>query len=371
MGDLEMYDYLIVGAGLFGSVFAHEATKRGAHCLVVEKRPHIGGNLYQENINGIDVHRYGAHIFHTSDKAIWDYVNQFVTFNNFVNSPIANYKGELYSLPFNMNTFYQLWGVKTPQEAQEKIREQSLDVEYPQNLEEQALKLVGSDIYEKLIKGYTEKQWQRDPKELPSFLIKRLPLRFTFDNNYFNDTYQGIPNEGYNTFISKLLEGSDVILNIDYFKHRERLEAMATTVVFTGPIDQFYNYKYGHLEYRTLHFETETVPIENYQGVAVMNFTDHEVPYTRVIEHKHFKTWSNGTQLGTVITKEYPREWEEDDEPYYPIDDDRNIDISLQYHIEALGEENVIFGGRLGDYTYYDMDDVIRKALEAIEDEFI
>ncbi len=315
-----MYDYLIVGAGLFGSIFAYEATKRGKRCLVIDKRNHIGGNIYCDNIEEINVHKYGAHIFHTSDKDIWNYINRFIEFNRFTNSPIANYKGELYNLPFNMNTFNKLWGVITPKEAKEEIEKQKKEagIKEPKNLEEQAISLVGTDIYEKLIKGYTEKQWGRSATELPDFIIKRLPVRFTYDNNYFNDTYQGIPMGGYNPIIEKMLENCEVRLNVDFFKHRKELEAIAEKIVYTGMIDEFYDYKYGVLEYRSLRFETEVLDLENYQGNAVINYTDKETTYTRVIEHKHFEF---GAQEKTIITKEYPSEWEKGDEPYYPIND--------------------------------------------------
>ncbi len=308
-----MYDYLIVGAGLFGSVFAYEATKRGKRCLVIDKRNHIGGNIYCDNIEEINIHKYGAHIFHTSDKDIWNYINRFIEFNRFTNSPIANYKGELYNLPFNMNTFNKLWGVITPKEAKEEIEKQKREagIKEPKNLEEQAISLVGTDIYEKLIKGYTEKQWGRSATELPDFIIKRLPVRFTYDNNYFNDTYQGIPMGGYNPIIEKMLENCEVRLNVDFFKHRKELEAIAEKIVYTGMIDEFYDYKYGVLEYRSLRFETEVLDLENYQGNAVINYTDKETSYTRVIEHKHFEF---GTQQKTIVTKEYPSEWKKGDE---------------------------------------------------------
>lgn len=363
----ETYDYLIVGAGLFGSVFAYEANKRGKSCLVIDKRSHIGGNIYNEKINNINVHKYGAHIFHTNNKKIWDYVNQFTEFNRYTNSPIANYKNEIYNLPFNMNTFNKLWGVKTPQEAKEKIEEQKRKshVSNPKNLEEQAISLVGTDIYEKLIKGYTEKQWGRSAKELPAFIIKRLPVRFTYDNNYFNDRYQGIPVGGYNVIIEKMLENSDIQLNVDYFKNRERLNRLAKKIVFTGMIDQFYDYKYGVLEYRSLNFDTQVLNnVENYQGNAVVNYTDRETPYTRIIEHKHFEF---GTQKDTVITKEFPSEWSPGAEPYYPVNIDKNNEIYLKYKELADSEEDVIFGGRLATYKYYDMHQVIGAALTTVE----
>jgi UDP-galactopyranose mutase len=364
-----MYDYLIVGAGLFGAVFAYEATKRGKRCLVIDKRNHIGGNVYTENIEGINVHKYGAHIFHTNDKKIWDYVNQFVEFNRFTNSPIANYKGEIYNLPFNMNTFNKLWGVITPEEAKKKIEEQkkAARIIEPKNLEEQAISLVGTDLYEKLIKGYTEKQWGRPATELPKFIIKRLPVRFTYDNNYFNDKYQGIPIGGYTAIIEKMLEKCDIRLNTDFFQNREELEKEAKKIVFTGMIDEFYNYRFGVLEYRSLIFENEILDVDNYQGNAVVNYTDRETPYTRIIEHKHFEF---GTQEKTVITKEYPKEWKKGDEPYYPINNERNNELYRKYKELADLEENVIFGGRLANYKYYDMHQVIASALKKVEEEF-
>jgi UDP-galactopyranose mutase len=363
-----MYDYLIVGAGLFGSVFAHEATKKGKKCLVIDKRSHIGGNIYCENMEGINVHKYGAHIFHTNNKKIWEYANSFVEFNRYTNSPVANYNGEIYNMPFNMNTFNKLWGVITPQEAMDKIEEQKKEagITNPQNLEEQAISLVGTDIYEKLIKGYTEKQWGRSAKDLPAFIIKRLPVRFTYDNNYFNDRYQGIPIGGYNSIIEKMLEGSEVRLNVDFFENREELQAQAKKTVFTGMIDQYFNYKFGVLEYRSLQFETSIEDTENYQGNAVVNYTDRETPYTRIIEHKHFEF---GTQDKTVITKEYPSEWKPGDEPYYPINDQKNNELFNKYKELAEKESNVIFGGRLGTYKYYDMHQVIGAALTTAEKE--
>ena len=367
---MKKYDYLIVGAGIFGSIFAYEADKLGKKCLVIDKRNHIGGNIYCENIEDINVHKYGAHIFHTSNKEVWDYVNSFVEFNRYTNCPVANYKGELYNLPFNMNTFYQLWKVKTPQEAIAKIEEQvkEANIDEPQNLEEQAIKLVGKDIYEKLIKGYTEKQWGKKATELPSFIIKRLPVRLTFDNNYFNDKYQGIPVGGYNKIIEKMLENIDVKLNTDFFENREELEDMAEKIVFTGMIDEFYDYKFGTLEYRSLKFEHETLEEENYQGNAVVNYTEYDIPYTRIIEHKHFEY---GNQPKTVITREYPATWNKGDEPYYPINNDENNELYSKYKELADKEENVIFGGRLAEYKYYDMHNVIEKALEAVNKEFI
>ncbi|RKF44751.1 UDP-galactopyranose mutase [Bacillus wiedmannii] len=364
-----MYDYLIVGAGLFGAVFAHEASKKGKKCLVIDKRNHIGGNVYTESIEGINVHKYGAHIFHTNNKKIWDYVNDFVEFNRYTNSPVANFKGEIYNLPFNMNTFNKLWGVITPQEAKQKIEEQKRDAKItePKNLEEQAISLVGTDIYEKLIKGYTEKQWGRSATELPAFIINRLPVRFTYDNNYFNDKYQGIPIGGYNVMIEKMLENSEVRLGIDFFENREELEGMAHKVVFTGMVDQFFDYKHGVLEYRSLQFENETISnTDNYQGNAVVNYTDRETPYTRIIEHKHFEF---GSQEKTVITKEYPSEWKPGDEPYYPINNKKNTELYKKYKELADKEDNVIFGGRLATYKYYDMHQIIGSALVTVEKE--
>lgn len=367
---MKNYDYLIVGAGLFGSIFAYEANKRGKKCLVIDKRNHIGGNIYCENIEGINVHKYGAHIFHTSNKKLWDYVNSFVEFNRYTNCPIANYKDELFNLPFNMNTFYQLWKVKTPREAIATIEEQvkEANIDEPKNLEEQAIRLVGKDIYEKLIKGYTEKQWGKKATELPAFIIKRLPVRLTFDNNYFNDIYQGIPIGGYNKIIEKMLDGIDVKLNIDFFENRVELENVADKIVFTGMIDEFYNYEFGTLEYRSLRFENEILDEENYQGNAVINFTEFEIPYTRIIEHKHFEY---GKQSKTVITKEYPEDWKKGDEPYYPINDDLNNGIYKKYKELADNETNVIFGGRLAQYKYYDMHNIVDEALKTVEKEFL
>lgn len=362
------YDYLIVGSGLFGAVFAHEATKRGKKCLVIEKRDHIGGNVYCENVEGVTVHKYGAHIFHTSNKVVWDYVNSLCDFNRFTNSPIANYKGEIYNMPFNMNTFSKLWGVVTPEEAQQKISEQrSKIIGEPQNLEEQAISLVGEDIYLKLIKGYTEKQWGRDCKDLPAFIIKRLPVRYTYDNNYFNDLYQGIAIGGYNVLIENLLEGIEVRLGVDYIAQRDEYNTLADKVLYTGTIDSFYGYQFGKLEYRSLCFETEVLDTPNYQGVAVVNYTDRETPYTRVIEHKHFEF---GTQDKTVITKEYPADWQEGMEAYYPVNNDKNGELYAQYKALADKEANVIFGGRLAEYKYYDMDKVIESALQKVEEVF-
>ena len=362
------YDYLIVGAGPFGAVFAYEAKKRGKRVLVIDKRSHTGGNMYCEKVEGINVHKYGAHIFHTSNKEVWDYVNQFCTFNNYINSPIANYKGEIYNLPFNMNTFNKLWGVVTPQEAKEKIENQvkESNITEPKNLEEQAISLVGKDIYEKLIKGYTEKQWGRRCTELPAFIIKRLPVRYTYDNNYFNDKYQGIPEGGYNVIFDKLLEGIDVELNVDFFDKKRELLQKADKIVFTGMIDQYFDYQYGVLEYRSLRFEHETLDEENHQGNAVVNYNEREVPYTRIIEHKHFEF---GKQPKTVITREYPAEWKQGDEPYYPVNNEKNAEIFKKYQELAQKEENVIFGGRLADYRYYDMHHVFERALEVVKEE--
>lgn len=360
------YDYLIVGAGLFGAVFAYEATKKGKKCLVIDKRDHIAGNIYTKETENINVHQYGAHIFHTSDRKIWDYVNSFADFNNYINSPVAVYKDELYNLPFNMNTFSKMWNIKTPSEAKAIIEKQieELNITEPQNLEEQALSLVGTDVYEKLIKGYTEKQWGRNCKELPAFIIKRLPLRFTYDNNYFNDRYQGIPIGGYTKIVEKMLEGSDVLLDTDYFEFIKDNEGIADNVLFTGMIDEYYDFCYGHLEYRTVRFETEVLDCDNYQGNAVVNYTDREVPYTRIIEHKHFEF---GKQEKTIISREYSTEWEPGMEPYYPVNNERNNDLFEKYKSLADKEEKVIFGGRLGNYKYYDMDKVIIAALEAVE----
>lgn len=360
------YDYLIVGAGLFGAVFAYEATKKGKKCLVIDKRDHIAGNIYTKETENINVHQYGAHIFHTSDRKIWDYVNSFADFNNYINSPVAVYKDELYNLPFNMNTFSKMWNIKTPSEAKAIIEKQieKLNITEPQNLEEQALSLVGTDVYEKLIKGYTEKQWGRNCKELPAFIIKRLPLRFTYDNNYFNDRYQGIPIGGYTKIVEKMLEGSDVLLDTDYFEFIKDNEGIADKVLFTGMIDEYYDFCYGHLEYRTVRFETEVLDCDNYQGNAVVNYTDREVPYTRIIEHKHFEF---GKQEKTIISREYSTEWEPGMEPYYPVNNERNNDLFEKYKALADKEEKVIFGGRLGNYKYYDMDKVIIAALEAVE----
>ena len=360
-----MYNYLIIGSGLFGAVFAHEAKKRRKSVLVIERRNHTGGNIYCEEKDGINIHKYGAHIFHTDYKDVWDYVNQFVEFNNFVNSPVANYKGELYNLPFNMNTFSKMWGVVTPAEAAAKIAEQRRAITgEPKNLEEQAISLIGTDVYTKLIKGYTEKQWGRSCTELPAFIIQRLPVRYTFDNNYFNDRYQGIPVGGYNKLINALLDGVEVRLGVDYNKHREEYQDIAETVVYTGPIDAYFNYSLGPLEYRGLRFETERLEEENHQGVAVVNYTEREVPYTRSIEHKHFEF---GKQPVTYVTKEYPADWKPGEEAYYPVNNDQNQKLYAQYVELARKEKNVIFGGRLAEYKYYDMDDVIKSALDVAE----
>jgi len=360
------YDYLIVGSGLFGSIIAYEMTKKGKNCLVIEKRDHIGENVYTENLENINVHRYGAHIFHTNNREVWNYINRFADFNRYTNSPVANYKGELYNLPFNMNTFYQMWGVKTPEEACAKIEEQKREyhIENPKNLEEQAISLIGKDIYEKLIKGYTEKQWGRKCSELPEFIIKRLPVRYTFDNNYFNDLYQGIPIGGYTKIIEKMLEGVEVRLNTDFFDDREKWMGMADKIIFTGMIDQYFDYCYGELEYRGLDFEFETLDMENYQGNAVINYTDAETPFTRIIEHKHFE---NSESPKTIITREYPKAWTKGEEAYYPMNDDRNSKLFEKYQKLAESEGNVIFGGRLGMYQYFDMWQVIDEALKIVK----
>lgn len=362
-----IYDYLIVGTGLFGSIFAYEAIKRGKKCLVIDRRNHIGGNIYCKNKEGINIHKYGAHIFHTNNKEVWDYVNQFVEFNNYINSPVANYRGEIYNLPFNMNTFSKMWNIATPQEARNIIDKQKQVIKKePENLEEQAISLVGTDIYIKLIKGYTEKQWGRDCKDLPAFIIKRLPVRYTYDNNYFNARYQGIPIGGYNQIIEKLLANCDVELNVDFVEQREKYQNIADKIVFTGAIDSYFDYKFGQLEYRGLRFETERLEQDNYQGVAVMNFTAREVPYTRIIEHKHFEF---GTQSITYVTKEYPADWHLGEEAYYPVNDDKNQKLYQKYLDLAKQENNVIFGGRLGEYKYYDMDKVIESVLNLVKKE--
>lgn len=362
-----MYDYLVVGAGLYGAVFTREAIKAGKKVLVIDKRNHIAGNIYTENVEGINVHRYGAHIFHTSNKEVWNYMQQFAEFNNYVNSPIANYKGEIYNMPFNMNTFSKMWNIVTPDEALAKIEEQRAEIKgEPQNLEEQAISLVGRDIYEKLVKGYTEKQWGRDCTELPASIIRRLPVRFTYNNNYFNDKYQGIPEGGYTEIIRKMLQGADIQLQEDYLLNKEEWNKKAKRVIYTGPIDAFYEYVYGPLEYRSVRFETEILDKENYQGNAVVNYTDRETPYTRVIEHKHFEF---GTQPKTVISKEYSSEWKVGDEPYYPVNDKKNTELYSKYRELADKEENIVFGGRLGEYKYYDMDKVVAVALKMVEAE--
>ncbi len=356
------YDYLVVGAGFFGSVFAHQATQAGKRVLVIDKRPHIGGNAYTETVEGIHVHRYGAHIFHTTDRVVWDFVNRFAEFNQYINAPIANYRGEIYNLPFNMNTFSRLWGIRTPQEAQaiiERQREES-GITQPTNLEEQALFLAGRDVYEKLIKGYTEKQWGKPCRELPAFIIKRLPFRFTYDNNYFNDRYQGIPIGGYTPIFEGLLSGVEVRLNTDFFSAKEELLAMAEKVIYTGTIDHYYGYRFGALEYRSLRFDTKLLPEPNHQGCAVVNYTDADTPYTRTIEHKHFEF---GQQDSTVLTYEYSEPWTEGAEPYYPVNDERNAVVYAKYRALANADEQVIFGGRLGNYCYCDMDKTIADAL--------
>ena len=364
---MKKYDFLIVGSGLFGSIFAYEAKKRGKSCLVIDKRDHVAGNIYTKEVEGIQVHWYGAHIFHTSNPEIWQYINQFAEFNRYTNSPIAKYQDEVYNMPFNMNTFHALWGVFTPKEAKQKIEEelQDVQIENPKNLEEQAIKLVGKTIYKKLVKGYTEKQWGKKATELPPFIIKRLPVRFTYDNNYFNDRYQGIPIGGYTQIIEKMLEGIPVRLNCDYFAEKEELDALAEKIVFTGPIDQFYAYQFGELEYRSLRFETEILEEENYQGNAVVNYTDYGVPYTRVIEHKHFEFLQGGK---TVITREYPDTWTKEKEPYYPVNDEKNNQLYQTYRNRAKQDQNIIFGGRLGQYQYYDMDKVILEALNCVKE---
>lgn len=366
---MRKYDYLLVGSGLYSGVFAYFAKKAGKKCLVVEKREHIGGNIYCESIEGINVHKYGAHIFHTSNREVWDFVNSLVEFNRYTNSPIANYRGEIYNLPFNMNTFSKMWNISTPDEAKKIIEVQkSLIVEQPKNLEEQAISLVGKDIYEKLIKGYTEKQWGRSCVELPAFIIKRIPVRYTYDNNYFNDRYQGIPIGGYNILVQKLFEGCDIELNKDYLENKKYYNSLVDVIVYTGTIDAYYEYKFGKLEYRSLEFETSILDKENYQGVAVVNYTDSETPYTRIIEHKHFEF---GTQEKTVITKEFPVNWEEKKEPYYPINDEKN-QILYQKYVQLSknnDKQRIIFGGRLGEYKYYDMDKVIEVAMKKCKEE--
>lgn len=361
------YDYLIVGAGLYGAVMAHELTKKGKRCLVIDKRSHIAGNIYCEDIEGIHVHKYGAHIFHTSNKKIWEYMNRFAEFNNYINSPVAVYKDELYNLPFNMNTFSKMWGIKTPAEAKAMIEKQVKEtgITEPKNLEEQGLSLVGKDVFEKLVKGYTEKQWGRSCSELPAFIIRRLPVRFTYDNNYFNDRYQGIPIGGYTKIVEKMLEGADVQTNTDYFEFRKSNPDIADTTIFTGMIDEYFDYQLGALEYRSVRFETEVLDTDNYQGNAVVNYTEREVPYTRIIEHKHFEF---GTQEKTVISREYSSEWKVGMEPYYPVNDEKNSKLFAAYKELAEKEEHVIFGGRLGNYQYYDMDKVVEAALLKLEE---
>lgn len=369
---MKKYDYLVVGAGLFGAVFAQQAHEKGKSVLVIDKRSHIAGNVYTEKIEGINVHKYGAHIFHTNSKKVWGYVNQFIEFNRFTNSPVANYKGELYSLPFNMYTFNKIWGVVTPDEAREEIEKQRSEIKHePQNLEEQAISLVGRDIYEKLIKGYTEKQWGRECKELPAFIIKRLPVRFTFDNNYFNALYQGIPVGGYTKMVSNMLEGIEVRLGIDYLEQKEEYDTLAEKIIYTGPIDAYFDYVLGCLEYRSVRFETEVLEQSNYQGNAAVNYTDRETPWTRIIEHKWFEFGKDefGCELPkTIISKEYSSEWKLGDEPYYPVNDEKNGLLYSEYQKMAEKEEKVIFGGRLGEYKYYDMDMVIAKSLELCKD---
>lgn len=370
------YDYLIVGAGLFGAIFAYEAKKAGKQVLVVDRREHVGGNIYTKEVEGIQVHEYGAHIFHTSDREVWEYIQQFAEFNRYTNSPVARYKDELYNLPFNMNTFSKMWGVRTPEEAKAMIEKQKQEagIGEPKNLEEQALSLVGRDIYEKLVKGYTEKQWGRRATELPSFIIRRLPVRFVYDNNYFNDKYQGIPIGGYTQIIEKMLDGIEVRLGVDFLKNKEALAAEAENIVFTGMIDAYYDYCYGELEYRSLRFETEILDLENYQGNAVVNYTEYEIPYTRIIEHKHFEYGCQGGYGGsgsgvsekTVITREYPASWSRGDEPYYPMNDEKNNALYERYRELADKEEHVIFGGRLGMYRYYDMHQVVAEALKCV-----
>ena len=371
---MKQYDYLIVGAGLFGSTFAYFARKRGKRCLVIDKRPHLGGNIYCEEKEGIHVHKYGAHIFHTSNKEVWDFVNSIVEFNRYTNSPVANYKGKLYNLPFNMNTFYQMWGVTVPEEAKAKIEEQKAEamknmrlvgMKEPRNLEEQALILIGKDIYERLIKGYTEKQWGRKCTELPAFIIKRLPIRFVFDNNYFNDTYQGIPVGGYNKLIDGLLDGTETRTRVDFFADRTYWESMANTIVFTGKIDEYYDYRFGKLEYRTVRFEEEIHDCANYQGNAVVNYTEREIPYTRVIEHKHFEMFGADVDRSpkTIISNEYSMEWKDGMDPYYPVNDERNTLLADRYRKLAEAEDNVIFGGRLAEYKYYDMGPIVEKVM--------
>ena len=365
---MSKYDYLVVGAGLFGAIFAYEAAKKGKQVLVIDKRDHLAGNIYTKEIEGINMHVYGAHIFHTSNEEVWNYVNKFAKFNRYTNSPVAFYKDEVYNLPFNMNTFSKLWGVRTPKEAMAKIEQQkkASGITEPKNLEEQAISLIGTDIYEKLIKGYTQKQWGKLCSDLPAFIIKRLPVRLTYDNNYFNDDYQGIPIGGYTQIVEKMLAEIEVKLNYDFFDHRQELESIADKIVFTGMIDECYDYKFGELEYRSLRFETEVLDEENFQGNAVVNYTEYEVPYTRIIEHKHFEY---GIQSKTIITKEYPADWHKGDEPYYAMNNDKNNSLYTKYKTLADNEGEVIFGGRLGMYKYFDMDDTIAAALECVKKE--
>ena len=363
---MKKYDYLIVGAGLFGCTFAEQMTMHGFKCLVIDKRNHIGGNIYTENIEGINVHKYGAHIFHTDNKKIWDYVNQFAQFNNYINSPIANYKGEIYNMPFNMNTFAQMWGITSPAQAKEIINKQIeiSGIVAPKNLEEKAISLVGYDIYNRLVKGYTEKQWGKKASELPQFIINRLPLRFVYDNNYFNDRYQGIPIGGYTQICEKMLKNIDVKLNCNYLDNKHKMENIAEKIVYTGEIDRYYNYCFGKLEYRSLKFDQKVLDVDNYQGVAVVNYTDYETPYTRVIEHKHFE---KSDVKNTVLTYEYPDDWDETKEPYYAINNDKNNALYERYLQKAKTDNNIIFAGRLGNYRYFDMDDTIEKAFELVE----
>lgn len=365
---MKKYDYILVGSGLYAGVFAWYARKNNKRCLVVEKRNHIGGNVYCEDVEGIHVHKYGAHIFHTGSRKVWDFVNSLAEFNRYTNSPVANYKGQMYNMPFNMNTFSRMWGVSTPDEARAIIEKQRAEITgEPKNLEEQAIRLVGRELYEKLIKGYTEKQWGRDCKELPAFIIKRIPVRYIYDNNYFNDPYQGIPIGGYNVIVEKLFEGCDIETSVDYLEHREHYDSLGETVVYTGTIDAFYSYRFGKLEYRSLRFESQVLDQENHQGVAVVNYTDRETPYTRVIEHKHFEF---GTQPKTVVTREYPVSWQEGMEPYYPVNDQKNQALYQKYEELARAESHVLFGGRLGEYKYYDMDKVIESAMNRAEEMF-
>ena len=373
-----MYDYLIIGSGLFGATFAYFAHQKGKRCLVIESRKHCGGNLYCEKIEGINVHKYGAHIFHTNSQRVWKFVNSLVEFNRYTNSPMANYQGELYNLPFNMNTFHQMWGVKTPEEAMQRLNEQrkeallhmrKMGVDTPRNLEEQALLLIGKDIYEKLIKGYTEKQWGRKCTDLPAFIIRRLPVRLVYDNNYFNDAYQGIPKGGYNQLINQLLKDVEVRTETNYFEHRQALDGLAKTKVFTGKIDEYFNYRLGYLQYRTVKFEEERLPKSNYQGCAVVNYTDRTVPYTRIIEHKHFETFGEAVDKNpyTIISKEYSTEWKPGMEPYYPVNDERNNSLYLQYKQLADAEPNTLFGGRLAEYQYYDMAPIVEKVMDMFD----